>query len=212
EINRLTILHTNVLLIGGVTAIISSLILLFNLVNRNFKEQIEVEKKVLLAHNQLETVSHENDEHNWLLIGASTIAQAVRDEHRKEHFTVESLVTILVTKFATYSKAQIGAIYLADDAGEILRFMGGYAFHTLGAETPTYTVGQGLIGQSAIEGKMIIYRDVNDDHIKITTGLGNSHPKSILIQPLYALGRLKAVIELGFSGDIPPAVEKFMES
>ena len=63
-------------------------------------------------------------------------------------------------------------------------------------------MGEGLVGQAALEAKPIIFGDVPDDYIRINSGLGNAVPKNILVYPLLYDGNVKGVIEIGTAKEI----------
>ena len=56
--------------------------------------------------------------------------------------------------------------------------------------------GQGLVGQSWVEGKSIYITEVPDSYVNITSGLGYSTPRCVLIQPLVFNDETHGVIEL----------------
>ena len=101
----------------------------------------------------------------------------------------------MITQLTSYMKAQIGAIYLAEDGQ--LNLVSSYAFHYRKDNTNVVKPGQGLVGQAALEKKSIIFSQVPDDYIKINSGLGNSSPKNIIVFPFQYAGQVKGVIEIG---------------
>src|SRR6185437_11506921 len=75
---------------------------------------------------------------------------------------------------------------------------------------------QGLVGQCAIEKQKILLDDVPSDHIRITSGLGSSPPRSILVLPLIFEGAVRGVLELasltGFNSSHQAFLEQLTES
>ena len=59
-----------------------------------------------------------------------------------------------------------------------------------------FQMGEGLIGQCALEKKTIILNQVPNDYIKIRSGLGEGSPKNIMILPVQFEGDVLAVIEI----------------
>ncbi|HEY6088570.1 MAG TPA: response regulator, partial [Gemmatimonadaceae bacterium] len=59
-----------------------------------------------------------------------------------------------------------------------------------------FYLGEGLVGQAALEKKPILLTNVPDDYIRITSGLGEAPPRNILVLPVLFEGEVKAVIEL----------------
>ena len=61
--------------------------------------------------------------------------------------------------------------------------------------TKTIEIGEGLVGQAAIEKGTIYLTDVPDNYVSITSGLGDANPRSILIVPLLFNDELFGVME-----------------
>src|SRR5438105_9109246 len=59
-----------------------------------------------------------------------------------------------------------------------------------------FSLGEGLIGQSALEKKRIVIKNVPKDYIKINSALGEAVPANIVVLPVLFEGELRAGIEL----------------
>jgi hypothetical protein len=59
-----------------------------------------------------------------------------------------------------------------------------------------FALGQGLVGQVAIEKERILLNNVPKDYIKIGSGLGEASPVSVIVLPVLFEKEIKAVIEL----------------
>lgn len=140
--------------------------------------------------NNLQKLSKENELRTWLLTGNSELNDIMRGE--KE---VRELAQEVVSKLAIYLKAQIGAIYISENGH--LNLAGSYAYHYRKENNNVFKLGQGLVGQAALEKKPIIFSQVPDDYVKINSGLGNSSPKNIIVFPFQHDEQLKGVIEIG---------------
>lgn len=140
--------------------------------------------------NNLQKLSKENEIRTWLLTGNSELNDKMRGE--KE---VKNLAQDVIIQLTTYLKAQIGGIYLRENGH--LTLVGSYAFHHRKENANTFKLGQGLIGQSALEKKPIVFSEIPDDYIRINSGLGNSIPKNIVVFPFLYEGEVKGVVEIG---------------
>ena len=58
------------------------------------------------------------------------------------------------------------------------------------------SLGEGLVGQCAVEKQRIILNDVPPDYTRVSSSLGDAVPSSIVVLPLLFEGEIKAVIEL----------------
>jgi signal transduction histidine kinase/DNA-binding response OmpR family regulator len=59
-----------------------------------------------------------------------------------------------------------------------------------------FMLGQGLVGQVALEKERILLTNVPKDYIKIGSGLGEASPVSVIVLPVLFESQIKAVIEL----------------
>ena len=152
----------------------------------------------------LKKAEKETSDKNWLLAGNTELSNKTQGE--KE---IHELANAIINQLTPYMNAQIGAIYLAD--GGHLNLVGSYAFHERKDNANVIKLGQGLIGQAALEKKSIIFSPVPDDYIKINSGLGYSSPRSILVFPFQYAGQLKGVIEIGTANQFSPLDLQLLE-
>ena len=138
----------------------------------------------------LKRAEAETTDKNWLLTGNAELNNKIQGE--KE---IGSLAREVIDQLTIYLKAQIGAIYLAEN--EQLKLVGSYAYDFRNDNTNVIKFGQGLVGQAALGKKLIIFSEVPDDYIKINSGLGSLSPKYIIVFPFLYSGQLKGVIEIG---------------
>ena len=59
-----------------------------------------------------------------------------------------------------------------------------------------FRMGQGLVGQCALEKRRILVTDIPKDYIRISSSLGEATPLSIVVLPVLFEGDTRAVIEL----------------
>uniref|UniRef100_UPI000AFEDC16 response regulator n=1 Tax=Cohnella kolymensis TaxID=1590652 RepID=UPI000AFEDC16 len=114
---------------------------------------------------------------------------------------MKSLAQSFVTEFSPVLGASYAAVYLVRDSKERrLELCGSYAgFGQDGGDPETQNsirYGEGLVGQCAITGKSIVVEDVPEGYIKISSGLGASDPKQIIVQPILFDDEVMGVVEL----------------
>lgn len=154
--------------------------------------------------NNLQRLSHENEMRTWLLTGSAELNDKIRGE--KDVLQLSQEVICHITPFL---KAQVGAIYLAEN--EQLALTGSYAFYQRKGNLNVIEKGQGLVGQAALEKKPIIFDEVPDDYIKISSGIGSVSPRHILVYPFLYEGDVKGVIELGTTHDLSELTMQFLD-
>lgn len=154
--------------------------------------------------NDLQKLSEENARRTWLLTGNSELNDSMRGE--KDVKTLAQDVIIQLTK---HLNAQVGAIYLADN--NHYELVGSYAFQHRKENTNHIKAGQGLVGQSALEKKPIVFNRVPDDYIRINSGLGSTTPRSIVVFPFLFDGEVKGVVEIGSAEEFSDLHLQFLE-
>ncbi|WP_162872581.1 GAF domain-containing protein, partial [Klebsiella pneumoniae] len=65
-----------------------------------------------------------------------------------------------------------------------------------GVGRESFKVGQGLIGQCALEKRVLFYDNIPQDYRLIRTGLGEIRPQHILLIPVIFENEVIAVVEL----------------
>ena len=133
----------------------------------------------------------EDQRQNWLKSGAMQLNDVMSGEKR-----LAALSQGVISFLAGYLGAQVGAIYMVDKHNR-LRMEGSYALNRSKKSAPVFEVGEGLIGQAALDKKPLLVTDVPKDYLTVKSGLGDAHPRNILLAPLLYEGEVKGVIELG---------------
>jgi CheY-like chemotaxis protein/CHASE3 domain sensor protein len=131
----------------------------------------------------------------WIRSGHAGLAERVQGELRVE------VVGERVLSFLTeYLAAPVGAVYLLE-RDRSLRRVAGYA---LASEQEPVHPGDGLLGQAVTERRMLHVTDVPPEHLAVSSSLGRSTPRELVIMPAMADGRVHAVVELGFFHKVSP--------
>jgi len=151
------------------------------------------------------TSNKEIEQQNWLKTGQTDLNDKMRGE--LDHIT---LAQNAINYIAEYSKAQIGAIYLNSE-NNTFKLVGSYAYSKRKNLSNECKLGEGIIGQAALEKKLILITDIPDDYIKINSGLGEAVPKNILAVPFMYEDQVKGVIELGSFHDFDDNTIEFLK-
>jgi CheY-like chemotaxis protein/CHASE3 domain sensor protein len=105
-----------------------------------------------------------------------------------------------------YLNAQVGALFIAEGGG--FRRVAGFA---LAFETASLRAGDGLAGQAAKDNRLLRIRDVPHDYLQVSSATGGAEPAELLIAPASIDGRVYAVLELGFFGEVSAAKAQLLE-
>jgi CheY-like chemotaxis protein/CHASE3 domain sensor protein len=107
-----------------------------------------------------------------------------------------------------YLDAQVGALFIAEGGG--FRRVAGFAL--AGAfEAASLRPGDGLAGQAAKDNRPLRVRDVPRDYLPVSSATGRAAPAELLIAPASIDGRVYAVLELGFFGEVSTAKEQLLD-
>ena len=103
--------------------------------------------------------------------------------------------TSLLSRIAESIPLLYGAFYLADETRTRLIRVGGYAL-TNPSEAREFALGEGIVGQAAVERRCIMISAADADDIRVTTGIGTLVPKKLLFVPVFNQEVLIGEVEL----------------
>jgi HAMP domain-containing protein/CheY-like chemotaxis protein/signal transduction histidine kinase len=141
----------------------------------------------------LKTTSEKNNEQDWLktnLAKFSNMMQGQKD--------LEAVSKLIMSELTPLVSAHHGTFYIMaeENSTPVLKLIASYAYKERKHIGSRFYLGEGLVGQAALEKKPILLTNVPDDYIRITSGLGEAPPRNILVLPVLFEGEVKAVIEL----------------
>jgi PAS domain S-box-containing protein len=102
----------------------------------------------------------------------------------------------LLSGIAPLLKVGHAVFYVLEDDTQRLRLLASYAYRERKNLDQYFTLGQGLIGQCALERIPITITDPPADYVRIGSSLGEGAPRAIAVLPLLRNERLLGVIEL----------------
>jgi signal transduction histidine kinase/DNA-binding response OmpR family regulator/HPt (histidine-containing phosphotransfer) domain-containing protein len=142
------------------------------------------------ALHTLQEGARERETLSW--VKAETSSTGVRLQSA-ENFA--GFATSLLSRISESIPLLYGAFYLADEARTRLIRVGGFAL-TNPSEAREFVLGEGLVGQAAVERRSLTISASDADHIPITTGMGTLVPKDLLFVPVVNQDILIGELEL----------------
>jgi len=149
----------------------------------------------------LQETTRRNTDQDWLKTNLAKLTRLLQGQ--RDLMTVSKSI---LSEVALLVGAQHGAFYIAetDSAGEAaspgdgagFRLLSGYAYKERKGLANRFRVGEGLIGQCAIERERIFITGAPADYVQISSGLGEASPLNIVVQPVLFEGQVRAVVEL----------------
>ncbi|MDP1913283.1 HAMP domain-containing protein [Brevundimonas sp.] len=149
-----------------------------------------------------------NTEQDWLKTNLARFTRMLQGE--RDLSTVSNMV---LSELAPLINAQHAVFYVSDKdpADEpVLVLAAAYASTQHEELSPTFRLGQSLIGQCAKEKERILLTNVPADYVQIGSGLGGAAPLNIIILPALFEGEVKAVIELATFGEFSETHQSFL--
>ena len=142
----------------------------------------------------LRDTTQKNSEQDWLKTNLARFTSMLSGQ--KDLLTVARLI---LSELAPLVSVQYGTFYLMEDSSTDeprLRLLASYAYRARKNLGSQFRLGEGLVGQCALEKQRILLTEVPSDYIHISSGLGEAPPLNILVLPVLFEGQVKAVIEL----------------
>ncbi len=178
------------IVIAGVTGLLIGIVLIY--VFRHFlleMEQVNAQSKAALA--QLESLVQEQTDSVWI---KSSSAQVIAAVQRQE--SIADFARQLMLALTPLLGAQVGVFYYLDRTNGGYRLMGSFGYKQRKGVRQHFHLGEGLIGQCALERTAIKVDNLPDDYLSIVSGMGEAPPRFTLAAPVMMPG-----------GDIPAVIE-----
>src|SRR4029450_10739543 len=102
---------------------------------------------------------------------------------QKDLLTVGRLI---LSELAPVVYAQHGVFYIFDGSGNepALELLASYAHHERSAVGNRFKLGEGLVGQCALEKEKIVVTAAPPEYIRISSGLGEASPVNVIVLPV----------------------------
>ncbi|SDM43529.1 Signal transduction histidine kinase [Catalinimonas alkaloidigena] len=156
--------------------------------------------------DKLHQFSLDNTHRNWTLTGISDLNNLITTET-----TLESVTSQAVKFLCEYTASEAGLVYLHHDDGQLTP-AAAYGINYRPDELPAFRVGVGKVGQAASEQRVKVLEDVEDAHLKISTGLADLDPGHLIILPLHFSDTVVGVLELCARRPYTPVQQRFLET
>jgi signal transduction histidine kinase/DNA-binding response OmpR family regulator/HAMP domain-containing protein len=156
----------------------------------------------------LKDTTQKNTEQDWLkgnLAKFSRMLQGQKD--------INTVAGLILSELAPVVSAQQGVFYVLDARDQQPRLTlrasyGGKGQSALGTQLE---LGEGLVGQCALDRQKILLSNVPVDYLQVFSGLGAAPPQSILVIPIIFEGQVKGVLELASFDRFSATHEAFLD-
>jgi signal transduction histidine kinase/DNA-binding response OmpR family regulator/HAMP domain-containing protein len=148
----------------------------------------------------LRDTTQKNTEQDWLKTNLAKFSRMLQGQ--KDLNTVGRLI---LSELAPVVSAQHAEFHVLSGGDEFphLTLLASYASDGESAHGRRIGLGEGLVGQCALEKRKILLTNPPQDYLRISSGLGGAAPRNILVLPVVFESQVKGVLELasfeGFS-------------
>ncbi|MGV0027535.1 response regulator [Phormidesmis priestleyi] len=141
----------------------------------------------------LRETTQRNDQQTWLKTNLAEVGQQLQGRR-----DLEAVARLVLSNLAPLVGAQQGVFYMMQFVEEqpLLKMLSSYAYQERRHLSNEFRLGEGLVGQCALEKQRILLIDVPDDYIRIHSGLGSALPLNILVLPILFENQVTGVLEL----------------
>jgi len=142
----------------------------------------------------LRETTQKNTEQDWLKTNLAKFTRMLQGQR-----DLETVSKLILSELAPLVSAQHGVFYLmeaSENHAPYLKLLSTYAYRERKHLGNRFQLGEGLIGQCALEKERILLTEVPPDYIKISSGLGEASPLNAVALPVLFEGQVTAVIEL----------------
>ncbi|GLO38996.1 two-component system sensor histidine kinase/response regulator [Pseudomonas putida] len=142
----------------------------------------------------------------WLRNGQTQLAEQVLGQ-----LTLPMLGDNILRFFAGYLGSVVGALYVRDEHGRLVRV----ASYGLDAEEQAreQVLGdhEGLLAQAVREARLLRLDDLPEGYFHLSSGLGRGLPRSAMLMPCSDDGQINGVLELGFLRPLQERDEEMLQ-
>ncbi len=151
--------------------------------SRSYQDNIDAQQR---ATERLEQQS-------WIRSGQSQLAERVLGQQ-----TLPTLGHNILQFFSNYLGSVVAALYVRDEHDNLHR-VASYGFsREQDARDQVIAPSEGLVGQALVQNRLLVLDEVPEDYFKVSSGLGEGLPRSVMLMPASNDGQINGVIELGF--------------
>jgi CheY-like chemotaxis protein/HAMP domain-containing protein/GAF domain-containing protein len=170
-------------------------------------EVAELKDNINTMIDNLRLTTDRNNEQDWLKTNLARVTGMLQGQR-----DLATVGRLLLSELAPLVNAHQGLIYqLVDEGGAHLRMLAAYASSGDAARAPRIALGEGFIGQCALDRRRIVLTKVPEDTIPVGPVFFDALPRSVAVYPVIFEGQMKAVLALASLNEFDPSHLAFLE-
>ncbi len=168
-------------------------------------EVAELKDNINTMIDNLRLTTDRNTEQDWLktnLAKFTNMLQGQRD--------LTTVGRLLLSELTPLVNAHQGVIYQNEETPS-LRLLATYADDGANGHAPVLRLGEGLIGQCAVDKRRMLITDLPGNAVPISSALFKAPPRNYIVLPVLFESQVKAVIELASVNEFTALQTMFLE-
>ncbi len=149
--------------------------------------------ELLVMRNNLKTAEEEKNIRDWANEGLARLGDVLR----RNNTNTKNLADEILKELVRYLKINQGALFIVDEEQpNTLELASAYAYEKKKFINKKIGFGDGLAGQCVLERHTIHLREVPENYVRITSGLGQALPRTLILVPLIHNENVYGVLEM----------------
>lgn len=156
---------------------------------------IKMQESLKNADEERKIREEEDRQRSWATQGIAIFSEIVR----KSNDDLEELSYTVISEIVKYLDANQGGLFIINDEDKenvYIELSAAYAYERRKYLEKKIEIGVGIVGQCVKEGETIYMTDIPSNYMKITSGLGDENPTSLLVVPLKLNEQIFGVLEI----------------
>jgi len=170
---------------------------------------LQMRESLKKAQHEEAKRKEEDNIRTWINVGLAKFGDILRQNNNDLSLLADSVIQNMVN----YLNANQGGIFMVkeNESEKYLELLSAFAYNRKKFLQKTIMLGEGLVGTCAVEKQTIYLKEIPNDYIAITSGLGEATPTSLLIVPLKLEDEIFGVIEIASFNEFAPHQIEFVE-
>lgn len=173
------------------------------------KSLLDMRQSLIDAVNEEQKRKEEDERRQWVNEGLAKFGDILRQNNEN----LSKLGDEIIKELVWYLKASLGGIFVKNETNDPYTYdlVSAFAYDRKRYLQKNFEQGEGLVGSCAAEEDTIYLKEIPQEYINITSGLGGTNPNTLLLIPLKIEGEVLGVIEIGFLKNLQDFEIEFVE-
>lgn len=172
-------------------------------------ELIALQKNLQMTAEERRAHDEENEKRRYINEGLAKFSEITHSGYDK----IEKLTDVFIRELVKYLKCLQGGVFLMNDEEEnnFLNLSSAFAYNRKKYITRKIPLGEGLVGTCALEKKTIKLSEIPENYMMITSGLGDTPPRYLILVPMIIDEKVLGVIEVASLSEFKDFELDFLE-